>query len=60
MSSSSRFGDLTEEVFITPRRARRNFKIIQATITNLKQKNGPLLRKVETLNDEIKRKMPYI
>uniref|UniRef100_A0A2S2PQ93 THAP-type domain-containing protein n=1 Tax=Schizaphis graminum TaxID=13262 RepID=A0A2S2PQ93_SCHGA len=61
MCSSSRFGDLSEEDFSTPRRAMRNFRSIQSTIKHLRQKNRclmqtnkRLLHKVETLNDALK------
>ncbi|KAF0682230.1 Uncharacterized protein FWK35_00038529, partial [Aphis craccivora] len=51
--SSSRFGDLTEVDFSTPRRSKKNFQFVQTTVSDLRQKNKCLVQKCHRLEQKI-------
>jgi len=53
-SNSSRFGDLDVDDFGSPNRAQKNFPVVQATITSLKNKNKCLLEKNRRLESKVK------
>lgn len=40
--NSSRFGDLNEDDFLTPHRAKRNFKVVRSTVLSLRCRNKVL------------------
>lgn len=47
--NSSRFGDLNDEDFSTPRRRKKNLMVVCRTVSNLRHKNKLLLQKNKRL-----------
>lgn len=53
LCSSSRFGDLEEQDFDTPRRAKKSFNYIKRTVLDLREKNRRLVQQNHRLEQKI-------
>ncbi|XP_022174449.1 uncharacterized protein LOC111042555 isoform X2 [Myzus persicae] len=52
-SNSSRFGDLSENDFLTPRRAKRNLKVVRSTVLSLRSRNKVLAASNKRLKNKV-------